>query len=510
MADPKPPAEPVRQSILGFLFPSILTNKIQAAAAGAAAPSATASASATSGASSAAAKAAKPAGNPALRMLGLPMLPKKLPSRNWMIFWAITTSLSAAIIYDKREKKRATAKWARAVSHLAQEPLKNPNELPRKITVFLESPPGDGLRVAQDHFIEYVKPILHASGIDWEFVQGRQQGDVRAAVAEKIRRQRKAHERPEEDILPTNDKAILESRERSGIPEYDGIKGDLVVGRHTWKEYIRGLHEGWLGPLDPPALPEAPSAPEPVQPPPVEVLTQEPKEESKTDGGAEAKKEEPEKKEEEKKEEDKKPKRPPQPPPYNTTADYESSSIPLRIPHEFNPSAPIEFPHVLGFSNTLTRFKWFLNRRKLADNIGREVAAVCFAVSRDWPEDASGEYPQVHALEQEERNWVKSVWKDDPEEKKDDKKNEETKSEPQRPKEKIWPTAIVTDPRIMSRMRRFELLPEDEARSKDVVVPEEEIEGWIKGSFRQLFRWGASQWQGKHFTPNVGDISNEE
>jgi hypothetical protein len=36
----------------------------------------------------------------------------------------------------------------------------------------------------------------------------------------------------------------------SALTDEPGPKGDLVIGRHTWKEYIRGLHEGWLGPLD--------------------------------------------------------------------------------------------------------------------------------------------------------------------------------------------------------------------------------------------------------------------
>lgn len=120
-----------------------------------------------------------------------------------MIFLTLTSAFTGAIIYDKREKNRATAKWKRAVSHLAKETMPSPSHLPRRLTILLESPPGDGLRIAQDHFIEYVKPILNASGLDWEFVQGRQQGDVRAAVAEKIRRARRLHERPDEALLET-------------------------------------------------------------------------------------------------------------------------------------------------------------------------------------------------------------------------------------------------------------------------------------------------------------------
>ncbi|KAI1485604.1 mitochondrial import inner membrane translocase subunit Tim54 [Biscogniauxia mediterranea] len=401
-----------------------------------------------------------PTPNPALRMMGIPGLPKKLPSRNWMIFWALAGSFSAAIIYDRREKKRATARWSKAVSHLAREPLQSPTQLPRKLTIFLESPPTDGLRVAQDHFTEYVKPILAASGLDWEFVQGRKEGDIRAAVAERIRRKRA----PGASDAQTQDEIVREIRTRNGTPEHHGIQGDVVIGRHTWKEYVRGLHEGWLGPL---------TAPVPPPPPPAEPVVTE-----AADG------ETPESKPEEKKDE-KKPERPPQPVPYNTPDDYPTSALPLFIPAEFSPSAPIAFPHILGFSNTFIRLGRFLNRRRLADDIGREVAAVCLASAREYRDKDDGSEPeQQTALAAEESDWPKSVWKEE-EAKKDE--------QPETPApERIWTRPVVLDPRIAMRMRRFEIRPEDEARARDIVVPEEEVEGWIKGSLRSLWRWAVS------------------
>lgn len=397
--------------------------------------------------------------------MGIPVLPRKLPSRNWMIFFAITGSLSAAIIYDKREKKRATARWSKAVSHLAREPLPNPNQLPRKLTIFLESPPGDGLRVAQDHFTEYIKPVLAASGLDWEFVQGRKEGDIRAAVAERIRRTRQ----PETESQ-TKDEIVQEIRRKNGTPEWHGVQGDIVIGRHTWKEYVRGIHEGWLGPLTPPPQPE----------PEVKKVEQ-----TVASEGSEGEKQEP--KPEEKPE--KKPERPPQPPPYNTTKDYPTSPLPLLIPGEFSPSAPIPFPHILGFSNTFIRLRRFLNRRYLADDIGREVAAVCLAAAREYREDADlTRSEQQTVLEQEERDWPKSVWKDEK-----PKEGEEKATTTTPPPEKIWASPIVLDPRIAMRMRRFEIQPEEELRAREIVVPEEEIEGWIKGSFRSLYRWAVSK-----------------
>ena len=444
----------------------------------------------------AAPKPAAPQQNPALRMMGLPALPRKLPSRNWMIFWTLSTTLAAAIIYDRREKRRATARWAHAVEHLAARPLPSPSAMPRKLTIYLEAPPGDGLRFAQDHYTEYVKPVLAASGLDWEFVQGRQQGDIRAAVAEKVRRKRRTQERdisgagagsgPAAAIIAAAEQQLLTEEDRieafrraHGIPDYDGVRGDVVIGRHTWKEYIRGLHEGWLGPL---------TAPPHAQPDP------EPAKSADDEEGAESK-----------------PKRPPQIKPYNTPEDYATAHLPLLIPSELAPSAPITLPHILGFLNTPKRFYQFLTRRHLADEIGREVAAACLCTYREYREeespDASPDYhwEQQKALLHEEKNWVKSVWKEE----EDKKKKEDVDASPTAPgseavdgsrpavvkKEKIWPKPIVMDPRMAMRMRRFELQPEDEQRAREIVVSEEEVEGFMKGSLRSLWRWTAKKFQ---------------
>ncbi|GKT76121.1 mitochondrial import inner membrane translocase subunit TIM-54 [Colletotrichum tofieldiae] len=463
----------------------------------AAAPNPTPSTSAAPAASAAEGyKAAKP--NPVWQMMGLRGPPKRLPSRNWMIFLSLTAAVSGAIIYDKREKNRATARWARAVAPLAQEPIGNPSQLPRKLTVLLEAPPGDGLRVAQDHFLEYIKPILAASGLDWEFVQGRQQGDVRAAVAEKIRRRRSREERPDVELLLTEENIRDAMRQKNGIPEHDGPGGDIVIGRHTWKEYVRGLHEGWLGPLDPPPQPEEPPKPDAVE----TTQKTEGAETTAAEGAAAAGTEE--KKDEEPPKEEKKPDRPPQPVPHNTTLDYATSHLPLHIPAEFSPSDAVPFPHLLGFAGTFTRMQRFLNRRRLADDIGRQVAAACFATSREWREDPDQHpdqpYEQQRALEHEERNWVKSVWKEAAE-------APESADEAERTKERIWTSPVVVDPRIATRMRRFEIRPEDEERAKQIVVPEEEIEGWIKGSLRSLGRWGWDAVKGdQRKGPNVGEI----
>ncbi len=105
-------------------------------------------------------------------------------------------------------------------------------------------------------------------------------------------------------------------------------------------------------------------------------------------------------------------------------------------------------------------------------------------------------YEQQGALLQEEKDWVKSVWKEEepPKAPEGSEEGDVKKTEP--PKERIWASPMVLDLRIAVRMRRFELLPEDEARARQIVVPEEQVEGWTKGTLRQLWRWGAQKWKG--------------
>lgn len=448
---------------------------------------------------------ALPKPNPMWKYLGFgENFRPRLPSRNWMIFLSITGAFTTAVIYDKREKKRAQRKWMKAVEHIAKEPLLDSRSMPRKISILLEAPPGDGLRVAQDHFKEYVKPILVASGLDWEFIQGRKEGDVRAEIAEKIRNLRLApDERPEQDV-------ITEIRKKAGISDFDGVRGDIIIGRHTWKEYVRGVHEGWLGPVTEPPKPaeqrntevEAAEAEAPVETLPGITITSTPREADEVNppNDTNAKPEE-------------KPKKPPQPPPFITTAEYSAAPTPPELPTEFDPSQPISFPHILGFLNTPKRLYRFLNRRYIADSIGRDTAAVILATYRPYhttstpaavssfPSDAdqsqsiSSLTPQTAeqqtALAHEEKEWHKSVHvrkEDDP--------------------ERTWVEPIVLDSRIASRMRKFELSPEEEARANTIVVPEEEVEGWIKGSLRSFGRKGLKAIgviKEKKYDPTKGD-----
>ncbi|KAL4791179.1 mitochondrial import inner membrane translocase subunit Tim54 [Aspergillus venezuelensis] len=424
-----------------------------------------------------AAKSAPKPQNPAMKMMGMPNFRFKLPSRNWMIFLTVAGSFTAALVYDRREKRRAQQKWCDLVAHLSRETLPV-EETRRRLTVFMAAPPGDGLRNARDHFKEYVKPILVAAALDYNVVEGRREGDIRAAFAEQIRKQRRRAGEASTVVEDSTTQDVIEQAQQAiGVRDEPGPKGDIILGRHTWKEYIRGLHEGWLGPLDPPP----PPAPEEV--PAVEVPESP---------------EQVEKKEEEKKEEEKKPKKPTGPTSaYIAPIDYPSQNLPPSFPQTLDSATAINFPHLLGFLNTPIRIYRYLNQRYVADSIGRDVAAVVLAsYTQPYTDDSSAAdadasptlftpsdstettaapntYTFQSQLQHEEADWHKSVHKKD-------------EANPDRERE--WTDAMVLDPRIAGRLQRYVLPAEEEARAQRIDAGKEYIIGEERPSHMSVFQ----------------------
>lgn len=406
------------------------------------------------------------------------------------------------LLYDRYHKKRAQRKWCTFVSHLAQEPLPV-NMMPRKITIFLAAPPGDGLRVSREHFHEYIKPILVAGAMDWDVIEGRREGEVRAGLAEKIRKLRKRiGETPQaESGEDTLEDLYHEIRRRAGIVDWDGVQGDLVLGRHTWKEYIRGLHEGWLGPIDvtqppkpgssqlQPLAAHSPDSPLPEIPPSESSSLENPASpQPENDPPApESQSEKPAEKPAEK------PTKTPVTPPWITPSEYASSPAAPTLPASLPPSLPVPLPHVLGFFNFPIRIYRFLTRRHLAESTGASVAALVLAsqscpytqsaefASAIDPDDASPSidsqtesavtktkdvWEQEAILREEESEWHKSAWK----------LNEEGEV-----KERAWQERMVVDGRIGSRMRRFELRSgQEEEAAKLELERRQEDEGYIE------------------------------
>ena len=480
---------------------------------------------------------------------GIPNLRLRLPSRNWLIFLSLSTTLTSAILYDRREKKRATQRWAESVSHVAAEPLRT-DTMPRRITVYVASPPGDGgsLRAGRELFHEYVRPVLMAGGMDWDVVEGRREGNVREALAGRVRRYRRrkggeklalerngagnqrlkqavaGEQEQEQEKEQDPEEEFRLMREGIGIKEWEGVAGDIIIGRHTWKEYVRGLHEGWLGPLEAPrkidgddetalisnaaAVPTATSAGDDASPTSTTLLpsssslktstsTETATTSTSTTNSKTSTQSQPEKV---------KPRQRPSLP-YIHPSDYAEAPLPTTISTDLGPSTTLPFPHILGFLNTPIRLKRFLMRRRLADEIGREVAGVVLGLSGefermagtaatvtatsyfpptvrsrdDGDDDASPvstttsqvtsgldvdteqerksarssttEWEQAHLLEHEEADWPSAFRR-----KKygsDEDVDMNKKGDGDGSKESVWVDGIVLDDRIAGRMRRF-------------------------------------------------------
>jgi import inner membrane translocase subunit TIM54 len=400
----------------------------------------------------------------------------RLPSRNWCIFLGVVGGWTAAVMYDRRQTKRIQKKWTKLVEHIAHETL-NEHQMPRKLTIYLAAPPADGLMAARDHFNEYVKPILVAAAMDWDAIEGRREGDVRAGLAERIRVLRKKRGESTKEPLELGQAEVIEDmRQRVGIRDWDGPGGDVIIGRHAWKEYVRGLHEGWLGPLDNPRpvveepAADATSTPAPQVTPDAHIDTI-----PSTDGAsptatpAEDKQAEPEKP----KEEEKKPKKKPQTPPFNTPLEYQESNLPPTCPQALGPSTVIPLPHLLGFFNFPIRMYRFLYRRQVADDVGRQTVAAVLGAYRPFHTEAentmaaenaagSSTWEQKGLLAHEEPDWHKSI----------------TKRTEEDDKERVWLDDMVIDPRIGDRMRRFEVDTEAEERANRP-VEEEKKDSWF-------------------------------
>ncbi|CAD0082888.1 unnamed protein product [Aureobasidium vineae] len=409
-------------------------------------------------------------GNPAFRMMGLPNIKAKLPSRNWMIFLSVTGSFAAAVYYDKRETARLQHKYCDMVAPFSEKILPT-TTMPRKMTIYLQAPPADGLRSAREHFYEYVKPVLVAGAMDWDVVEGRREGDLRFGAAEKIRRYRRKAEGVQDDAAePTKEQVVAEQRERVGCVDEEGVKGDVVIGRHAWKEYLRGTHEGWLGPLKEPVQVEevnevkqhidgAPSLGDAAVKAATDLTmkdtppTASSGSSTTTDSNSivfdsnadDSCKHNPESLPEPPKEEEPVKPKLTKPDPYIYTSAYTNALLPSSTPASLGPAIAIPFPHLLGFWNFPIRIYRFLTRRYVADEIFSRTAAAVLASHREF------QTSDIDYLSHEEKEWHKSVRKP-----KADPESEEGAVQ-QEKKEKLWLDGVVVDDRITSRMRVFEL-----------------------------------------------------
>lgn len=406
--------------------------------------------------------------NPALQAMGIPRL--RIPSRNWCIFWAVTGSLTAMYVYDRRERKKTRQAWKDRVAHLASQPME-PNQLPRKVTVYLAPSPGDYLETTMTHFKHYIKPILVAAAVDYEVRSESRQGELRALVAEEIRNKRREYLGlpSSEDEKTLEDRALRESLTEHLERNQEG--GVICVGRGAYKEYMNGVHEGWLGPLEAPveAIPAATTESdtnadmetrhmdelscdvdesseivnsEPVLPASNSQDDSNTNETSSLAAIHEAEsqpKQDQEKEQEEKQEEGEKEKRKPVPKPYISGQDMVEAELPAEFATlaKFDPLGAIPHEHIQGFKNIPIRMYRFFNRRQVAEEIGQATAAVVFGHTRPF------DFKYDDQLLAEEEDFWPNKWK-----KTGLQKNSE------------WMREFIIDERVCSKMQVYEKGPE--------------------------------------------------
>lgn len=390
--------------------------------------------------------------NPAFKAMGIP--PLKLPSRNWMIFWSVLTVSVSGIVYDKHRQKQIRNHYKDIVEPLASGNLEV-NTKPRKITVFIAPPPSDYLDTSLKVWKRYVKPILYYAGLDYEVIEEEKQGVIRTEVANRIREVRKqlrelasgkqdgenaqrlaSQDEDEFDPeLAKKYKSEFDFRDAIGIfyktskpqiiyedsqnPDPSLAGGIICLGRGAYKEYITGLHEGLLGPLDPPAS---------VEPKVEETQLEEPKVENMqgTDlkvenaQGEDLKENVQDEKEGEKDDKEEETKDEKVLKPFITSDNYSEADIPQELqfqrglfikdpltgipilPHQAILMIPI--PNLIGFLNIPERIYRFYQKRFYAE-------AVCSAVTDVVEQKNIRPYhsPQDLALgAEEEEDWPKS------------------------------------------------------------------------------------------------------
>ncbi|KAH7107593.1 inner membrane protein import complex subunit Tim54-domain-containing protein [Auriculariales sp. MPI-PUGE-AT-0066] len=184
-----------------------------------------------------------------MRSLGIPAavldFRPRLPSRNWMIFLSVTGSLVGAYAYDRRECRRIKEEYKAKVAHLATVPLAT-NDFTRKVTVYAcKSPDDEDATRSERFFRKYLKPILVAAAVDYEIINGNRYGALALDIADKIRTKRRIAAGIEPEPINLIPLPTQMTPEQKAARELEG--GTIIIGRHTWKEFLAGTVAGWSG-----------------------------------------------------------------------------------------------------------------------------------------------------------------------------------------------------------------------------------------------------------------------
>ena len=410
--------------------------------------------------------------NPALRMMGIPRF--SLPSRNWMIFWSVCAGIGGGIWYDKREQSKIRIKWMEEVKNISEQKY-GPDRLPRKLTIYIAPPPNDFLESSLKVFRKFVKPVLNASAIDYQIYTENRQGDIRSAVAQSVRelRLKKLQEQKDQEELEAaaiynkswtkffkqipgyfkpksaEDEAKLTSRAELYKPvdvlglyhlvqpvdvvsddeDFVNAGGVICIGRGAYKEFMTGVHEGLLGPLEKPQ----------------ELIDEEQKlKEEKEQKIQEKLKEGKTFDDDNDEDEDGNKKKDPVTKPYINPEQYGDAKLAPeldwsqvitndKVPAIFEqPIYVFPVPNLLGFLKTPEKIYRYYTTRRLADDYGFRTTSIVYNKSRKFL------YKDTLMAKEEELDWPKK-WIETGKE-----KNAE------------WVKEVEVDERITSRFRVFD------------------------------------------------------
>lgn len=150
----------------------------------------------------------------------------RLPSRNWLIFIGISSSIAGYYGYDRRECRRIRADYTQRVKYLAEQVPDSHLSFGKKVLVYgCKWPEDENYDQPIKYFKKYIKPILVAAAVDYDIVNGKRHGELATTICETVKQRRR-------DNTEWTDDAVI------------------VVGRPAWKEFLAGLSCGWTEGLD--------------------------------------------------------------------------------------------------------------------------------------------------------------------------------------------------------------------------------------------------------------------
>ncbi|KAF9996356.1 mitochondrial import inner membrane translocase subunit tim54 [Entomortierella chlamydospora] len=168
----------------------------------------------------------------------------KLPSRGWMIFWGTVGTLGGLVVRDHYLTVDAKKRVADKVDVLSKQSC-GVQEMPRKVTVYIMPPPGDGIHKTRHYFKQFVKPVFDAAAMDYEVREASNEGQIREMVAADVRRKRQ--------VAAGKEPALTEQEQNAPLVPMKSVSdGIVVLGRIALGEVLKGYNDGCLQSLDDP------------------------------------------------------------------------------------------------------------------------------------------------------------------------------------------------------------------------------------------------------------------